>query len=299
MVYLHWGQGIPAVPALQPIRERYESLSKKARALWPDPKTEYNDILILAAEGGTLENADAEPFLASLQKVAARPIADLTLPSETSQVRAAIAGRLERLRKSSELRKRYHDLLATVWGLLKPGWQRDGRPQVEQTVATWQREVNAGRHLKQILFNGHIYFHCKLIPPFERLPTLLTPSFFSSRGGHVVILPRLIHVPAGIGPEDVSDALLHRADGVAKQMKVLADPTRLAILLHLTDGAYTVSEMAARFQVSQPTVSGHIKALRDEGLVEARRDGQRMPYAANRERIATVVQNVGRALMVE
>jgi ArsR family transcriptional regulator, arsenate/arsenite/antimonite-responsive transcriptional repressor len=300
MVYLHRGQGVPDVPALKPIRDNYQSLSRRSRALWEDPKAEYTEILVLAEQGGTLENAEAEPFLASLEKVAARPVADLTLPSETPEVRAAIEARLKRLLKSSDFRRRYHDLLETVWGLMKPGWRRDGRPLVERTAAAWQREVNAGRQLRQILFNGHIYFHCKLIGPIERkFPTVLTPSFFSSRGGHVVVLPRLIHVAAGVGPEDVSEALWHRAEALAKQMKVLADPTRLAILLHLTDGSYTVSEMAARFEVSQPTVSGHIKALRDEGLVEARRNGQRMPYAANRERIATVMRDVEQALQVE
>lgn len=299
-MYLNHEQSVPDAPALKPIKDRSEALSKRVRAFWKGPKIDYTEILVLAERGGTLENADAEPFLKSIPKVAALPVEALALPSETPEERTAIHDRLKRLAGSSDLRRGYSDLLQTVWGLVKPGWIRDGLPLVERTVAAWQRDTAAGREIEQILFSGHIYFHfiAKMNALDRRPPIVLTPSFFASRGGHVVALPRLLHVGAGIGPEDLSEALRRRAEGLARQLKVLADPTRLAILFHLVENAYTVSEMAARFQVSQPTVSGHIKALRDEGLVEARRNGQRMPYAANRQRITTLLRDTERALMV-
>ena len=57
----------------------------------------------------------------------------------------------------------------------------------------------------------------------------------------------------------------------------LSDPTRRAILARLAAGAATVSELAAPFDLSQPTVSKHLKVLENAGLIEGGRDAQRRP----------------------
>jgi DNA-binding transcriptional ArsR family regulator len=58
----------------------------------------------------------------------------------------------------------------------------------------------------------------------------------------------------------------------------LADPTRRAILESLARGEAAVSELTARFDISQPAVSQHLADLRDAGLVNGRRDGRRVYY---------------------
>lgn len=57
----------------------------------------------------------------------------------------------------------------------------------------------------------------------------------------------------------------------------LADPTRRAILARLAQGEATVSELAAPFDLAQPTVSRHLRVLQDAGLIQADRDAQRRP----------------------
>jgi DNA-binding transcriptional ArsR family regulator len=57
----------------------------------------------------------------------------------------------------------------------------------------------------------------------------------------------------------------------------LADPTRRAILARLTLGEATVSELAEPFDLSQPTISKHLKVLESAGLIEGGRDAQRRP----------------------
>jgi DNA-binding transcriptional ArsR family regulator len=57
----------------------------------------------------------------------------------------------------------------------------------------------------------------------------------------------------------------------------LADPTRRAILARLAQGEATVSELAAPFRLSQPTVSKHLRVLEAAGLIESSRDAQRRP----------------------
>ncbi len=51
----------------------------------------------------------------------------------------------------------------------------------------------------------------------------------------------------------------------------LADPTRRAILIRLTEGEATVTELAAPFEMSQPAISRHLKVLENAGLVSRSR----------------------------
>src|SRR5690242_6843300 len=57
----------------------------------------------------------------------------------------------------------------------------------------------------------------------------------------------------------------------------LADPTRRSILARLTMGEATVSELAAPFDMAQPSISRHLKVLEDAGLIAQGRDAQRRP----------------------
>jgi DNA-binding transcriptional ArsR family regulator len=60
--------------------------------------------------------------------------------------------------------------------------------------------------------------------------------------------------------------------------RALADPSRRAIFERLTRGEAAVKELTARFDISQPAVSQHLAALRDAGLVRARREGRLVYY---------------------
>lgn len=57
----------------------------------------------------------------------------------------------------------------------------------------------------------------------------------------------------------------------------LADPTRRAILAHLAKGDATVSELAAPFDMAQPSISRHLRVLEQAGLIRTARDAQRRP----------------------
>jgi ArsR family transcriptional regulator, arsenate/arsenite/antimonite-responsive transcriptional repressor len=61
---------------------------------------------------------------------------------------------------------------------------------------------------------------------------------------------------------------------LAATFKALADPTRVAIVNRLTTAeAVCVCDLTAAFELSQPTISHHLKILRDAGLIEAERRG--------------------------
>jgi DNA-binding transcriptional ArsR family regulator len=60
-------------------------------------------------------------------------------------------------------------------------------------------------------------------------------------------------------------------DQLSAVFGALADPTRRAILVRLTEGDATVAELAAPFRVSQPAISRHLKVLERAGLISRRR----------------------------
>ena len=64
------------------------------------------------------------------------------------------------------------------------------------------------------------------------------------------------------------------ADRLALTFKALADPTRVAIVNRLSGAEMLcVCDLTAAFELSQPTISHHLKILRDAGLVEVERRG--------------------------
>jgi len=77
-------------------------------------------------------------------------------------------------------------------------------------------------------------------------------------------------------------------DRLSKAFSALTDPTRRAILARLATGEATVSELLAPFELSQPTISKHLKVLEDAGFIERGRDAQRRP----RRLVATALKDV-------
>ena len=65
----------------------------------------------------------------------------------------------------------------------------------------------------------------------------------------------------------------------------LADPKRIAILYAIADAPLTVSQLAGSLDAPQPTISRHLKILRDHGMVIAERDGANIYYALADKRI--------------
>ena len=61
----------------------------------------------------------------------------------------------------------------------------------------------------------------------------------------------------------------------------LADPTRRAILLHLSKGEATVQDIARPFEISQPAISRHLKVLESAGLVSRTANRQTRPARLN------------------
>ena len=75
--------------------------------------------------------------------------------------------------------------------------------------------------------------------------------------------------------------------------KALADPSRRRILKMLGEGEMSAGEIAAKFDMTAPSMSHHFNVLKSAGLIRTRRNGQQIFYSLD----TTVVQDLMTALL--
>jgi DNA-binding transcriptional ArsR family regulator len=71
--------------------------------------------------------------------------------------------------------------------------------------------------------------------------------------------------------------------------RALADPTRRQILQDLREGELTAGDIASRFTITASSVSRHLGVLKSAGLVDERRDANRVYYSLVEDRLALCV----------
>jgi ArsR family transcriptional regulator len=85
-------------------------------------------------------------------------------------------------------------------------------------------------------------------------------------------------------------------DELTRIFKALADPTRAEIVAQLADGGLCVGALAYRLGVTHSAVSQHLRILREAGLVYGERQGYRVHYSLERNRIREISAQVGKWL---
>ncbi len=71
--------------------------------------------------------------------------------------------------------------------------------------------------------------------------------------------------------------------------KMMGDPTRLYIMMALSNNEFCVSDLAYILNLSQPAVSHALGLLRNQKLVKTRREGKIIFYSLDDEHVATVL----------
>ena len=93
--------------------------------------------------------------------------------------------------------------------------------------------------------------------------------------------------PLSLAPSEMAA----NAAQAATLMKALSNENRLLILCHLIGaGELTVSQLVERVGLSQSALSQHLAKLRDEGLVDFRRDSQSLFYRVADQRAGKVLE---------
>lgn len=287
----------PAVtrPELEDLYHRQPGLAEDVAGLWDgEEQLSYPGFLelsILAFAGDLLFSLDSDALLRDLEALCARDPGRLTLASETTEDRRRVLHRLEVLRTSTRRRRHYVDVVTRVWSALRPAWERDGVAAVQREVAA--RQAALTRHPTWREFAGNDCKSHDLGGLVEALgpggELVVVPAFFTQTG-LLVDLPGLVLV--GVGTGDAGAAMRARTEEMARRLKAVADPTRLAILAGLSRTEMTVSEIAGRFDLAQPTVSNHVKLLRDAGFLSVRTEGRSRFLVVDREALGDLGREV-------
>lgn len=85
-------------------------------------------------------------------------------------------------------------------------------------------------------------------------------------------------------------ALESCAAEAASFLKGFGHPQRLLLLCSLLEEEKCVTDLAGELGLSQPLISQHLKVLRDEGIVAARRDAQKIFYALRDETALRIME---------
>ena len=75
-------------------------------------------------------------------------------------------------------------------------------------------------------------------------------------------------------------------------LKVLANPDRLMLLCQLSQGEARVGELEEALGIGQPTLSQQLTVLREEGLVNTRRDGRNIYYSLASPQAMAVIETL-------
>ena len=79
--------------------------------------------------------------------------------------------------------------------------------------------------------------------------------------------------------KDSIETLRGNAQSASRLLKALSNENRLLILCLLSQGERSVSELNNEIDLSQSALSQHLAVLRNDGLVETRRDSQTIYYS--------------------
>jgi DNA-binding transcriptional ArsR family regulator len=86
------------------------------------------------------------------------------------------------------------------------------------------------------------------------------------------------------------DAMQVAAAQACGLLKVLANPDRLMLLCQLMQGEHCVSELESDLGIQQPTLSQQLGVLREEQLVNTRREGKQIFYSIASPEAMAVLQ---------
>lgn len=283
-------------PELESLYRNDPQLTAEICSLWTGEEQlsypGFIELSILAYEGGLLFSLDSDAFLDSLEAVCARTPGEVILASETADDRRKVLRRLEILRTSPKRRRHYVDVVRRTWSALRPAWHQEGEPGVRQQVAA--RESLLDRHQSWREFVADECKHetqlAQLVEGLSPAGELaLVPAFFA-HSGLLLDLPGVVIVGVRLADRGAADRA--RTEQLARRLKAIADPTRMAILSGLARGEMTVSDIARRFDLAQPTVSNHVKLLRDAGLVTMRSEGRSRLLAVDRDALDALGREV-------
>lgn len=204
--------------------------------------------------------------------------------SVLEQVHREYVARLEEL-LDTERRMAFLGLLRAFWAYLEPDWAAEGEQQAAEASQTFQAKYAAGGDVLAALPAHHfVRFESSVVQIRQaaaQRAVHVIPLYFCKAGGFVFDIPGKVFIGYGLQTDDHHQQLAGEVAASAGQLRALADPTRLMLLTLLAQKQrfdMSVTDLAEQLGVTQPTVSGHLKLMREAGFITLEKRGQKSLY---------------------
>lgn len=198
----------------------------------------------------------------------------------------------------------WSDLMNRLNDALTDEWQLTGRITVDEHRREFDSTYAATGDIIKSLPPYHFIRFEKTAASIRTVEgkqeIIVVPLYFAAAGGFSFSGGGRQFVGFGLRSGHVFDDIRNRVDREARKIKALSDPTRLLLLTLIarySGFSLTVGDLAQYLGVSQPTVSGHLKVLRDSGLVEVERHGNRSLYRPDTAAIRELIMDLEDTLL--
>lgn len=90
----------------------------------------------------------------------------------------------------------------------------------------------------------------------------------------------------------MNKAMLAKAEGIASMLSCIAHPSRLMIICMLLKREMFVHEVIEKLGTTKGNISQHLRVLADRGLIQKRRDGNRIFYSIKDPSLAELIARI-------
>jgi DNA-binding transcriptional ArsR family regulator len=267
-------------------------------------------LLVLAARYGYDRDSGAERYLQDLESLPRRYVSDGHESGTVPERRGDRAAREKAFRAhvmrlaDPQIAAELRALVTRLWEALAPSWQREGRSAVMRAAAefleSFERTGSVLESLPPHHFTRFEHSAQSIREGEQRGRVVVIPLFFASTGGFNFQIDDTHYVGFGLLSETVFARTAQHVASLALRAKAFGDPTRLmalALVGRFSSMRLTVGDLAEHIGVSQPTLSGHLKLLREAGLVDAERIGNKSYYRIDRDGVRRLLEELEESLL--
>lgn len=301
------------LPWLKTLYTKHGDLVEAIRAFWPEDQCSEagGDFFMIVGDLGYARDHSVDRLFAEFGKIPERLIKQGESYRKKFQAYEdkgkrehelkSLEGMLERaaILKQPDTRKRYLNLLKQLWKVLEPIWKEEGYAESKRASEAFLNKYReTGNVLDAIPAHHFTQFEASqkhIQTSLEKGKLLVVPLFFAAGGGFSFDFADSHYIGYGIQSEHLFAKLLTRVEDVAPKMKALSDPTRLMMLTLIAryeNFVLTVGDLATQLGVTQPTASGHLKLLKEAGLVALEKHGNKSFYHVNSEAIQQTIAEI-------
>ena len=299
------------VPWAAPLLHAEPDLGTAFEAFWAGHGLEGPGVtlFVLAARYDYVHDSDPERFLSELPHLAARYARDGEhhgagddsddYPEQLADHRR----RIDVLRDETQALA-LAALLGRLWAFLAQGWEQHGQAAVGDAVHAFDEAFGRTASVLEALPTHHFtrfeHLAQSIREAAERGRVTVVPLWLAASGGFGFRVDDVQYVGYGLQSEHVFERTAERVADVARRAKALSDPNRLLALTLVSTFAGmrpTVGDLAQQIGVSQPTVSGHLKLLRDAGLVAVEKQGNKAYYRIEPDAVRALLHDLEEMLL--